>query len=120
MMFVLRTVLVLAFITLLSCSTSARTTGRFYVARMYTTCKPCDDFYQFVNGNWLKDNPVPPAFARWGTFQILQEENLKTLHEILESAARSNAPVGTNEQIAGSFYGSCMDEARIDSLGATP
>src|SRR5438874_12338763 len=94
--------------------------GRFDVKRMDTTCKPCDDFYQFVNGNWIKDNPVPAAYTRWGTFQILQEENLKVLREILESAAQSNAAQGTNEHIVGSFYASCMDEARIESLGTMP
>src|SRR5215467_4888039 len=58
--------------------------GRFDVKRLDTTCKPCEDFYQFVNGNWLKDNPAPAAYARWGTFQILQEDNIKILRGILE------------------------------------
>src|SRR5262245_5169388 len=110
----------LVLIACVAANTSAQTSGRFDVSRLDTTCKPCDDFYQFVNGNWIKDNPVPPAFSRWGTFQILQEENLKTLREILEDASRSNATAGTNEQIVGSFYGSCMDQARIDALGASP
>src|SRR5262249_39702144 len=101
-------------------ATSAQTAGRFDVSRLDRTCKPCDDFYQFVNGNWVKDHPVPAAFSRWGTFQILQEENLKPLREILEDAARSDAATGTNQQIVGSFYASCMDQARIDALGATP
>ena len=30
--------------------------------------KPQDDFYSYVNGTWLKKNPVPPAFSRWGAF----------------------------------------------------
>src|SRR6266478_4920670 len=94
--------------------------GRFDVKRLDTTCKPCDDFYQFVNGGWMKDNPVPPAYSRWGTFQILQEDNLNVLRGILEDAARSNAPIGTNEQIVGSFYASCMDEAQIESRGTAP
>jgi predicted metalloendopeptidase len=94
--------------------------GRFDVKRMDPTCKPCEDFYQFVNGNWIRDNPVPAAYPRWGTFQILQEDNLKILREILDDAARANAPVGTNEQIIGAFYASCMDEGRIESRGAAP
>jgi len=99
---------------------AAQNSGRFDVKRLDTTCKPCDDFNQFVNGNWVKENPVPPAYARWGTFQILQENNLKTMRGILEDAARSDAARGTNEQMIGTFYASCMDEARIESRGSAP
>src|SRR5437762_11121527 len=119
-MFRLKPFCLVILIALLSANTSAQNSGRFDVKRMDTTCKPCDDFYQFVNGNWIKDNPVPPAYSRWGTFQILQEDNLKILRGILEDAARSNAAQGTNEQIIGSFYASCMDEPRIESRGAAP
>ncbi len=93
---------------------------RFDVKRMDTTCKPCDDFYQFVNGNWLKENPVPPEFGSWGTFRILDQDNLTVLRGILEDSARSSAVPGTNEQIVGSFYASCMDEAKIETRGAAP
>jgi putative endopeptidase len=104
----------------LSMNVRAQNSSRFAVKRMDPTCKPCDDFYQFVNGNWLKDNPVPAAYARWGTFQILQEQNIETLRGILDDAAASSAAAGSNEQIIGSFYASCMDEARIDAQGPAP
>jgi putative endopeptidase len=119
-MFSIRVLIIFILLVLASSGTSAQTTGRFDVKRIDNTCKPCEDFYQFINGNWIKENPVPPAYSRWGTFQILQEENQKTLREILESASSSTAAAGTNEQIVGAFYGSCMDEARIESLGPTP
>jgi putative endopeptidase len=115
-----RLLLPLILVLLLCTVTTAQNSGRFDVKRMDTTCKPCDDFYQFVNGGWLKDNPVPAAYARWGTFQILQEGNLGVLRGILQDAAQSNAGRGTNDQIIGSFYASCMDEPRIQALGAAP
>ena len=98
----------------------AQDSSRFNVKRMDSTCKPCEDFYQFVNGEWLKDNPVPSAYARWGTFQILQEDNLNVLRGILQDAAAAKPSPGGNEQIIGSFYSSCMDEAKIDAEGAAP
>src|SRR5437762_10438798 len=119
-MFSRKPFLLVILIACVALTTSAQNSGRFDVKRMDTTCKPCEDFYQFVNGNWMKDNPVPAAYARWGTFQILQEDNLKVLGEILENAAKSTAPAGSNEQIIGSFYASCMDETRIERLGAAP
>jgi putative endopeptidase len=115
-----RLLLPLVLALLLCTTTSAQNSGRFDVKRMDTTCKPCDDFYQFVNGGWLKDNPVPAAYSRWGTFQILQEGNLAVLRGILQDAAQSSAARGTNDQVVGSFYASCMDEPRIEALGATP
>jgi len=119
-MFSRRLLFLLVLVASIAANTSAQNSGRFDVKRMDTTCKPCEDFYQFVNGNWIKDNPVPPAYSRWGTFQILQEENIKVLRQILENASRPNATVSANEQMVGAFYASCMDEARIDSLAASP
>jgi putative endopeptidase len=115
-----KTLIGLLSILLLSTSIGAQDSSRFNVKRMDPTCKPCEDFYQFVNGEWLKDNPVPAAYARWGTFQILQEDNLKVLRGILQDAAEAKPAAGTNEQIIGSFYASCMDEAKIDAEGTAP
>jgi putative endopeptidase len=86
-----------------------------------TTCKACDDFYQYANGGWIAKNQIPPAFSSWGITSPLREKNIATLHQILEEAAKNTAaPVGSNEQKIGSFYASCMDEAKIEALGAGP
>lgn len=60
---------------ILSATTAAQNSSRFDVKRMDTTCKPCEDFYQFVNRTWLKETQIPPAYSSWGTFQILTEDN---------------------------------------------
>src|SRR5215210_3471395 len=60
----------------------------FDVSRMDRAASACTDFYQFANGNWLKSTDIPAAFSTWGSFDILAENNRKTLHEILEEAAR--------------------------------
>jgi putative endopeptidase len=85
------------------------------------TCKPCDDFFEFANGEWLKKNPVPAAFPTWGRFNELAERNREQLRGILETAAaNSKALPGSNEQKIGDFYASCMDEKQIDAAGAKP
>jgi putative endopeptidase len=83
--------------------------------------KPCQDFYQYANGNWLKNNPIPPAYSSWGSFTELAEKNNIVLREILEETERNtNAPKGSNAQKIGDFYATGMDSARIESLGAGP
>ena len=93
----------------------------FEPARMDTTCKPCDDFYKYVNGTWLKNTEIPASESRWGSFSLLAENNRNVLKGILEkAAANKNAQAGSNEAKIGGLYTSCMDEAAIEKLGAKP
>jgi putative endopeptidase len=90
-------------------------------ADLDTTCKPCQDFYQFATGGWRKHNPVPAAYPSWGRFNLLQERNQEALHKILEAAAKDkNAAPGSIDQKIGDFYGSCMDAKQIDAEGIQP
>jgi len=92
----------------------------FDSANLDKTCKPCDDFYQFAMGGWIKANPIPPEYSVWGSFSQLADKNQKNLREILEAAAGAKAAPGSNEQKIGDFYASCMDTAAIDAAGAKP
>lgn len=78
----------------------------------------CTDFYQYVNGGWMKANPIPPAFPSWSLGNILNERNRDLLHEILEAAAKNTAAKkGSSEQKIGDYYASCMDESKIEADG---
>src|SRR5919197_580625 len=57
---------------------------------MDTSVKPQDDFYLYANGGWLKHNPVPPEYSRWGSFTELEEKNTEALHKIVEKAANAH------------------------------
>jgi putative endopeptidase len=92
----------------------------FDTANLDKTCKPCDDFYQFAMGGWMKGNPIPPEYSVWGSFSQLADKNQKNLREILEAAASAKSAPGSNEQKIGDFYMSCMDTAAIDAAGAKP
>ncbi len=93
----------------------------FDKARMDETVSACTDFYQYSNGNWLKTTEIPAAQSSWGSFNILAENNRKTLREILEESAKNTkARAGSNEQKVGDFYATCMDEAKREAEGAKP
>jgi putative endopeptidase len=81
----------------------------------------CTDFYQFANGGWVKKNPVPAAFSRWGSFDQLQENNQSNLLTILRSAsANGNTQASEDLRKLAVFYSSCMDSAGAERAGAEP
>ncbi len=80
---------------------------------------PCQDFYRYACGNWMKKNPIPPDQTVWGRFQELRDRNLGVLHEILEDSAKHQERSPLDQKI-GALYGACMDEAAVDKAGDTP
>ncbi|HTQ84598.1 MAG TPA: M13 family metallopeptidase [Candidatus Solibacter sp.] len=92
----------------------------FDPANLDRTCKPCEDFFQFANGGWIKNHPIPPDRSSWSSGGILYENIQTELHEILDAAALAKPAAGSNEQKIGDFYASCMDTAAIDAAGVRP
>src|SRR3954465_297295 len=88
---------------------------------MNRSVDPCVDFYEFANGRWRSENPIPPAMARWSRRWAAGESAKGRLHEILNQAAPPpSVPKGAVDQLIGDFYGACPDEARINELGVKP
>ena len=82
---------------------------------------PTVDFYQYANGSWLKNNPIPDEYSRWGSFELLAEINNKILKEILETSSNNkSAAKGSNQQKVGDYYYSGMDTSKIEMEGYKP
>ena len=90
-------------------------------ADMDRAADACTDFFQFANGEWRKQNPIPPSMVRWSRRWAAGEVAKDQLKVILDdiSAKTTWAPASV-EQLIGDHYASCMDEARVDQLGLTP
>jgi predicted metalloendopeptidase len=88
---------------------------------MSSTIKPGDDFFQFVNGDWLAKNPIPPDEAQWGSFYKLRFDVEGQLRAILdEIVAKDNVAPGSDEQKVLDFYKSAMDVETRNRLGIAP
>lgn len=80
------------------------------------TVKPCDDFYEFACGGWMKSNPIPESKSFWGVYSILQEENDRLVKQKL-----TETKDGSETTLkAKTFYDACMNETTINSVGSKP
>jgi putative endopeptidase len=79
-----------------------------------------DDFFHYVNGEWIKKTVIPASESSWGAGAILYQNTQQTLKSLLDSCAKLNAPKGSNEQKVGDFYASAMDSAGIEQKGFSP
>lgn len=89
------------------------------LANLDASKEPCDDFYTYACGQWLDRTEIPSDRTRWGRFHELREKNSQTLRTILDEAVASEANTGDVGKVAA-YYGSCMDEARVDAASAAP
>ncbi|MGP1473604.1 MAG: M13 family metallopeptidase [Prevotella intermedia] len=84
------------------------------------TARPADDFYQFATGGWQKNNPLPAAYSRYGSFDQLGEDNNKRINTILTGLLKTKAKVGSVEQKLSDFYKLAMDSVRRNKEGVAP
>ena len=82
--------------------------------------RPQDDFYKFATGGWQKLHPLPAAYSRFGSFDLLQDNVNKQVNSILSSLTKKSFKEGTTERKLSDFYKLALDSARRDKEGLAP
>ena len=95
--------------------TTTRTAGPIERRFMNRAIRPCDDFFEYANGTWLRETPIPDDEAGWGGFSEVRDRNFAVLHEILDDAARDGG--SGPRKLVGDLYASGLDEAAIERAG---
>lgn len=92
----------------------------FDVAGMDRSMAPGDDFVTFASGNYLRQLEIPSDRSSYGMFVKLDDLSRERTREIIEAAAASNGPPGSEAQKVGDFFATFMDEAAVEAKGAAP
>ena len=82
--------------------------------------RPQDDFFSYACGGWMKKNPLPAAYSRYGSFDVLGEDNNKRINGILKELLSGSYAKGSTEQKLSDLYKLSMDEARRNKEGVQP
>src|SRR5512144_2238576 len=90
------------------------------LGRLTDGVRPQDDLYRHVNGSWLDSTEIPADKAVYGAFHELHDAAEQRVRAILEEAAASDAPAGSDERKIGDLYADFLDADAAERLGAQP
>jgi len=81
---------------------------------------PGDDFFAFVNGKWVRENPMPAEYSRFGAFDILREKSTSDVKRLVDDLVAANPAPGTPERRIVDSYLAYEDTASIEAAGLAP
>jgi len=107
--------------TIASCSNKTQEkVPAINMADLDTTVAPGEDFYAYSTGGWQKNHPLKPEFSRYGSFDVLGENNQIRINDLFkELASKKNKP-GTEAQKIADLYKMGLDSVRMNQEGAAP
>ena len=106
--------------TIVACTSEKKLGSGLDLTNMDTTATAGNDFYQYACGGWMEKNPLPAAYSRYGSFDVLGEENNKRLNGILDELLKQTYEKGTVEQKLSDLYKQAMDSVKRNEDGKAP
>ena len=103
----------------LTACTKPQTTG-IHLENLDTTAVAQNDFYQYACGGWMKNNPIPNEYSRFGSFDKLGLSNLEQVNGLIADIASKQHKMGSIPQKIGDVYNLSMDTARRNQEGIAP
>ncbi len=107
-------------LAMLTASASAQLKSGISMNDLDKSVRPADDFYEYACGGWMKANPLPAAYSRYGSFDRLAEDNNKRINGILKELQENTYPAGSVEQKLSDLYKLAMDSVRREQDGLAP
>ena len=107
-------------LAMMTASASAQLKSGINMNDLDKSVRPADDFYEYACGGWMKANPLPAAYSRYGSFDRLAEDNNERINGILKELQENTYPNGSVEQKLSDLYKLAMDSARREQDGLTP
>jgi len=107
-------------LAMMTASASAQLKSGLNMNDLDKSVRPADDFYEYACGGWMKANPLPAAYSRYGSFDRLAEDNNKRINGILKELQENTYPNGSVEQKLSDLYKLAMDSARREQDGLAP
>ncbi len=102
------------------CQHKAQLTSGINPDNFDTTARLEDDFYQYACGGWMANNPLDAEHSRYGAFDVLAENALKSINDIIDSVSKNENEAGSLADKIATMYNIGMDTAKLQEQGAAP
>lgn len=103
-----------------SCANQEEKVPAIDMSYMDLSVAPGTDFNLYANGGWIKNNPLKPEYARFGSFDQLREDNVTRLNNLFAEMSKMNPKMGTTDQKIVDLYKQGLDSTRLNAEGAAP
>lgn len=101
-------------------SQDTKYTSGIHMENLDTSVLPGTSFYQYACGGWMKNNPLTDEYSRFGSFDLLAENNREQLHTLITELAKESNKAGSIAQKIGDLYNLAMNEAKLNAEGVQP